>query len=158
MPDLIKNEIRRIARRESNAVAKNLKRDVVALKRAMSHVRKLASSLEKAVAKHRAVIGALGKESVRSAASDTKGTRFRKDTVKSLRRRLGISQGAFAKVVGVSLGTVHNWESGTVPQAKQRTTLLGLRKMGARQVKEILAGLSSPPAEALRRAGKKKKS
>jgi DNA-binding transcriptional regulator YiaG len=61
--------------------------------------------------------------------------------VAALRGRLGLSREKFAKLVGASVGSVVNWERGTVPRNEQKAKILGLRKLGTRQIREILEGL-----------------
>jgi DNA-binding transcriptional regulator YiaG len=61
--------------------------------------------------------------------------------VAALRGRLGLSREKFAKLVGASVGSVVNWEKGTVPRDEQKAKILDLRKLGAREAKEILEGV-----------------
>lgn len=58
-------------------------------------------------------------ESVKQGAEITKGTRtpsrifqFPETEVRLLRERFGLSQDKFATLVGISVGTLRNWEQG----------------------------------------------
>jgi hypothetical protein len=44
-------------------------------------------------------------------------------------------------LVGVHKQAVYNWEHGTIPKGTQKAKLLGLRRLKARQVREILEGM-----------------
>src|SRR6266851_9328607 len=60
--------------------------------------------------------------------------------VQSLRRRLGLSQMALARLMGVSAPAVAHWEAGeSTPTGRNRVTLVAFRKVGKREVKELLA-------------------
>jgi putative transcriptional regulator len=61
-------------------------------------------------------------ESVRQAGRIRRGkmkpsrvTEFRPVDVKAVRRRLGKSQSEFARMIGVSVATLQNWEQGAPP-------------------------------------------
>ncbi|HMF11819.1 MAG TPA: NadS family protein [Gemmataceae bacterium] len=58
-------------------------------------------------------------ESIRQAGRIRRGqeapsrlTEFRPVDVKAVRRRLGMSQSEFARMIGVSVATLQNWEQG----------------------------------------------
>ncbi len=72
--------------------------------------------------------------------SEAKSARLSPRLVQSLRGRLGLSQMALARLVGVSAPAVAHWEAGnSTPKGQNRTALVGLRKVGRREVKELLA-------------------
>jgi DNA-binding transcriptional regulator YiaG len=65
--------------------------------------------------------------------------------VRSLRQKLGLSQEAFAKLVGVSTQGVYQWErkSGMLRlRDATKAALMAVRGLGAREAKERLAGLA----------------
>ena len=138
MPDVIKEEIRRIARREANALTKRLRKDNTALKRSNAGLRRRVAALEKTVSRQRAVAAEWQKRTLSVGEDQLQGLRIRKDTVKSLRKRLRLTQGEFAQLAGVSLPTVRNWETGTLPRDQYKATLAGLRKLNARRARELL--------------------
>jgi hypothetical protein len=56
---------------------------------------------------------------------------------RSRRRRLGLSQMALARLMDVSAPAVAHWEAGeSTPTGRNRVTLVALRKVRKRQVKE----------------------
>jgi DNA-binding transcriptional regulator YiaG len=140
MPNVIKDEVRRIAKREINIAVKGLKKDNARLKRDIAALKRKVARLEKTVARQKSVLGQVGRQSLQADEKALEKFRFRKDTVATLRKRLGLSQAELAKLVGVSPQTVLNWEHGSIPRDEQKAKILGLRKLGARQVREILEG------------------
>src|SRR5713101_5374526 len=72
--------------------------------------------------------------------SEAKAARLSPRLVQSLRKRLGLSQMALARLVGVSAPAVAHWEAGnSSPKGQNRAALVGLRKVGKREVRELLA-------------------
>ena len=65
-------------------------------------------------------------------------TRFDPLEVKAVRRKLHVSQVQFAHLIGVSAGTLRNWEQGrTYPEGAARALL----KIAAKQPKVVLKAL-----------------
>ncbi|MEM7390817.1 MAG: helix-turn-helix domain-containing protein [Verrucomicrobiota bacterium] len=64
--------------------------------------------------------------------------------IRSLRKRWGVSQAKFAKLLGVTPQTVVNWENddGAIElRSKARKAYLSLRHLGAREAKKMLEKL-----------------
>lgn len=69
--------------------------------------------------------------SVREAGAIRRGEKrpsrvfeFRPDDVRLVRRKLGLSQSAFAEMIGVSVATLRNWEQGRrTPEGPARALL-----------------------------------
>ena len=73
-------------------------------------------------------------------SEEEKAARLSPRLVQSLRRRLGLSQMALARLTGVSAPAVAHWEAGeSTPTGRNRVTLVALRKVRKREVKELLA-------------------
>jgi DNA-binding transcriptional regulator YiaG len=71
---------------------------------------------------------------------EAKAARLSPRLVQSLRRRLGLSQMTLARLMGVSAPAVAHWEAGnSTPTGRNRVTLVALRKVKKREVKEVLA-------------------
>jgi len=133
----LKTEISRIARKESRT-------ELVALKQAVSQSRTELATLKRRVAALETVVARLEKapqESVPSSEnSQQQSLRFRVDGFISLRKRLNLSAAEFAKLVGVSSQTIYHWESGkSRPQKRQLKAIAEIRKLGKKQVVEMLA-------------------
>lgn len=94
--------------------------------------------MQKAEAKQR-----LEASTSKAAAGEVSG-RLSPRLVKSLRTKLGLPQGKFASLLGVSLGSVVNWELGKMkPRPDMRTKILSYRGLGRREVKLLMANMES---------------
>ena len=142
MSNPIKEEIRRIARREANALTKRLRQDNAGLKKSNADLKRRVAKLEKIAARHQEASLAWKKQALKASPEDLEGLRFRKDTVSSIRKRLKLTQAELAKLAGVSLATVGNWEKESIPKDEHKATLAGLRKLGRKQAREMLEGMS----------------
>lgn len=142
MPNIaavLKEEIARIARKES---------------------RRESAGPKKAVATHRSEIAALKRriqvleQALRRVQSSRRGAaaapvapagnlRFSGKGLAAQRKRLGISADACGKLLGVSGQSVYLWESGRArPSPKNLEGIAALRQLGRRAVADRLAALS----------------
>jgi DNA-binding transcriptional regulator YiaG len=81
---------------------------------------------------------------VKAAPKAEKGPRLTPSGIRSLRKKLGVSQRELANLTGVTMGAVALWEKGTFkPKEEKIAKLMELRKLGKRQVKEMLSGEES---------------
>ena len=85
-------------------------------------------------------------ESVRQAGRIRRGemkpsrvTEFRPVDVKAVRRRLGKSQSEFARMIGVSVATLQNWEQGRRRPEGPARALLRVAAANPKAVAEALA-------------------
>jgi DNA-binding transcriptional regulator YiaG len=134
----IKSEIERLAKRELHKVSVPLKQDVRLLKNKVSQIRKAVLALERFVARQAKEIG---KASTPLEASDeeVKASRFSPRLLRSLRKRLGVSQKELAVLTGVTIGAAHLWEAGKFrPKNEKMAVLVGLRKLGRVEVRKLL--------------------
>jgi len=158
MEQTLKSEITRLARKEMRATYPPLARDVRRLKRTVSALRKTVAVLARLRAELQAERAA---ERARLAAApeEVKVARLSPLLVKKLRRRLGITQGELATLVGVSGSAVGSWEYGKArPEGHNREALVALRKLGKREVRGILATKAAEsPLKAKGRARSRKK-
>ena len=158
MEQTLKIEIARLAKKQMRATYLPLARDVRRLKRTVSALRKTV-----------AVLARLGTEwqterqaqraKLAVAPEEVKAARLSPLLVKKLRKRLGITQGELATLVGVSGSAVGAWEYGKAkPEGHNREALVALRKLGRREVRGILAAKAAEsPAEAKGRARGRKR-
>ena len=135
----MKEAIARGARKQVRHMVLPLRREVVRLRRKVLEAHTLLRTLRRSAA---------GWERMMNAAppvppvseDEAKGARLSPRLVQSLRRRLGLSQLALARLVGVSAPAVAHWEAGnSTPKGQNRAALVGLRKVGKREVKRLLA-------------------
>jgi len=134
----IKSEIERLASRELRKVSVPLKRDVRSLKIAVSRLRKAILPLQRFTTTQQKE---LAKREVKLELSpeEIKKSRFSPRLVKTLRKKLKISQRELAVLVGVSMTAIQNWEAGKVtPRAEKKARLAALRKLGRTEVKKLL--------------------
>ena len=136
----LKSEISRLARREAKQVvapvqkaSANYRGLIAALRKQIDALQSEVASLRRAVPKTEKVLRASQEPAGRFWISG-KG-------VKTLRKRLGLTQAQFGNLVGVSAVTVVKWEAheGKVNLRKAAAgKLQGLRGIGKRQAAEML--------------------
>ena len=147
----LKDEIRRLARKEikaetgrtTRAVAQ-YRREIARLKRQMREQEKKLAFLESQARKQ------LGKP---AAVSDQNGeARFSARSVKAQRRKTGLSAADYARLVGVSALTIYNWEhQKSRPRKEQLTSLVALRGIGKREAQAKLKLLKAVDEKATTR-------
>jgi len=135
---VIKAEITRLAKREARKLTEPLREEIKKLKKHDVERRRqltvLATRLQQQQARAR-----LTEQTAQVATGEVKG-RLSPKLIRSLRKKLGISQGAFAGLVGVSSITIGNWEKGkSAPRPELKTKVLSLRGMGRREAKLLVA-------------------
>ena len=134
MPNLagvLKDEIRRLARKEIRAefaatkkASAQYRRDIAALKRQLRDQTKKITALERANRK-------AGKGSPEGTAG---AARFSPSWLQAHRERLELSAADYAALMGVSAQTVYNWEKGkTRPQPQQLEAWSAIRGLGKRE-------------------------
>jgi len=144
---IINSEIIRLTRREVRKVSVPLKRHVRSLKITVSQIRKAILPLERSVALQQKE---LAKREIRLEVSpeELKKSRFSPRLVKTLRKKLGITQKELAILAGVTLGTAHHWETGKfTPKSEKKAALVALRKLGRGEVKRLLIEKGSRTAK-----------
>ena len=128
---VLKDEVRRLARKEIKAelaatkkASAQYRRDIAALKRQLGDQAKQIISLERANRK----AGRAGPEGTAAAA------RFSPRWLQAHRERLELSAADYAALMGVSAQSVYNWEKGkTRPQPQQLEAWSAVRKLGKRE-------------------------
>ena len=147
----LKDEIRRLARKEikaqtgstAQAVAR-YRREIAKLKRQLREQDKKIAFLEAQKRKRL--------EEPEAVEDATEGVRFSARSVKAQRKRTGLSAAGYARLVGVSALTIYNWEQGkSRPRKEQFAALVALRGIGKR---EALAKLELLKADEEKRASK----
>ena len=154
----LKSEISRLARKEAKQV-------VAPVRKASTNYRGLIAGLRKQIDALQGEVAALRRvapkaENALLATQEPQG-RFwiTGKGVKALRKRLGLTQAQFARLAGVSVPTVVNWE-GSKGKAPIRlkaaiAQLQTMRGMGKKQAAEVLgAGKGKAAGKGKRRAKK----
>jgi DNA-binding transcriptional regulator YiaG len=161
MPNIavvLKQEIRRLARKEVRAANAATSTVVAQLRKGNAALRKQLTDLQRHVTMLRRSLGKGGVASASAPQAEERGLRFSAKGVASLRRRLGLSANDFARLAGVSAQSVYLWERGQRPRAKQLQALAATRKLSAAGARELLAKARTQkkPARKPRSAGRKK--
>ena len=155
----LKDEIRRLARKEIRAQTGRTIRAVAQYRREIARLKRQQRELEKKIA-------FLETQTRKTVAAPTPlhelngSTRFSARSVRAQRRRSGLSAADYARLVGVSPLTVYNWEHNkSRPRHEQFNALVALRGLGKREAKTKLAQLTTKPkpAPAAKRRPRRKK-
>jgi DNA-binding transcriptional regulator YiaG len=135
----LKEEIRRLARKEIRAMVGSTKRAVAKYRREITNLKKLLGDQEKKVAVLKKQLGEQTGAVVET--DDTPDIRFSPRSIKAQRRRLKLSAADYGLLVGVSALTIYHWEAGkSRPRKAQLVSLAAVRGIGKR---EALARLDS---------------
>jgi DNA-binding transcriptional regulator YiaG len=135
----LKEEIRRLARKEARAefsgtkrAAAQHRREIAALKRQVAACRRQLDRIEAMLARDPA-----GGERREVAEPQN---RFSSRSVRAQRRRLRFSAADYGRLIGVSAQTVYQWEQGkSRPRRSQFAQLIALRSIGRREALARLA-------------------
>ena len=137
---VLKDEIRRIAKSQAKLLTTDLHKDVAKLKHTVAEQKRRIAALERdknwLVESEKRRI----KEAPVAPASDTKA-RITAKGMRAMRKKLGLSQSDFGKLIGVSLVTIGNWEKKNGPLKVRDTAkagILAVRGIGAREAKKRL--------------------
>jgi len=163
MPNIasvLKAEILRLAGKAVRSAVNPLKSEKVALKKVVRDLRKRVVRLEKdqelLVAEQKRhsklVVGAIPAEKLTIRVTG-KGMR-------SLRRKLGLTQVEFARLVGVSSQNVYHWESrqGSIRvRDKTKKAIFAVRDIGAREAKRRLQDMAESASRVHKRGKRRKK-
>jgi DNA-binding transcriptional regulator YiaG len=135
---MIKSEIVRLAKREMRKISVPLGKDVRSLKSTVSQLRRTVLALERFAAQRQKEL-AKEKVPLEAAPEEVEISRFSPRLIRSLRKHLGITQKELAILTGVTVGAVHQWESGMFkPGEKKKGMLVALRKLGRRDVRKLI--------------------
>ena len=132
----LKSEVRSVIAAEVRKVLRPVRKlvaQVKVLKRAARDQRRNLASVE-------ARLDRL-KTRVALRRSRGKGPRVSADSIRSFRSRVAMTREQFAKLLGVSPGSIFGWETGrTTPQGRSAARFLEVRKMGVRKIRAGATG------------------
>ncbi len=142
----LRDEIRRLARKEIRASVLPLRKTVAALRRRVAEQKKIIRSLELATRRSMAVAKAKAAEAAPAEAQ----IRFSAEWVRKHRKKLRMSRRVYAQLVGVSPQSIFGWESGrSRPRRQALQAWSRIRAMGARELKAMIE--EAKPARGVRR-------
>jgi DNA-binding transcriptional regulator YiaG len=133
-----KQEIQRLARKEIRQQLESTTKAVARYRSEIAELKRRQNDLERQ-------IRAVASHAAKQAPGETKGEmpavrrRFSAKSLKTHRLKVGLSQAEYAQLVGTSVGTIWNWETGkTRPDAKHLEILAALRGIGKREARRRL--------------------
>ncbi len=142
MPNLattLKDEIRRLARKEIRLQIGATRRAAVQHRREIAKLKKQLLLQQRAVAALKAKGEEPAKEQPPEDTGIPEGSRFSARSVRAQRRRLKLSAVQYGKLIGVSAQTVYLWERGKVRPAKaQFAALVDARGLARRDALQCL--------------------
>jgi DNA-binding transcriptional regulator YiaG len=142
---VLKDEISRIARREAKQAVAPLHKPTTGARHILADLKRRVAALEKENKRMAALLSKIPQPEPKEDPAKAKGWISGKG-VRSLRQKLGLSQEAFAKLVGVSPNCVYQWESkpGMLRlRENTRAAVFAARDLGAREAKEKLAAMAA---------------
>jgi DNA-binding transcriptional regulator YiaG len=124
----LKEEIRRLARKEIRAQISAMKRAVGQYRHDIARIKRQLAACQRQLARVEAgATRGLRQAAVDDAASQPRN-RFSSRSVRAQRRRLRLSAAEFGRLVGVSGQTIYQWEQGkSRPRKSQFAALVALR-------------------------------
>lgn len=139
----LKEEISRHARKELKGETEGLKKassryrsDIAEMKRKVVMLEQRVAKLEKLLVKATHTVAQPDETAINA--------RFSAAGLKKLRDKLELSAATLGSILGTSLQTIYNWETGkTRPNKEQIVKIAILRKMGKREVKQRLEMMRS---------------
>ncbi len=139
----LKDEIRRLARREINAATASERNTIKLLRKTVRALSAQVQALEKSLAALKKVMP----QEVTEKVERVQKPRISARSIRAQRKRLGLSIEAYAKLLGASPGSIVNWEQGkTRPAERMRERLVAVRQLGRRDVKRMLAEIAENEA------------
>ena len=139
---ILKDEIRRLARREIRSQVAVTKRAAAQHRRDIAELKRLVKNLSNRVG----FLESQEKKRVSKPMTEAPSgqIRFSPRWLKANRKRLGLSAADYGKLVGVSGLTIYNWEGGKAKPRQEKVNLLasirGLGKREAMKRLEMMAG------------------
>ncbi|MFZ4395842.1 MAG: helix-turn-helix domain-containing protein [Kiritimatiellia bacterium] len=141
----LKDEIARIARKEAKQAVAPFRKPTTSARRTFADLKRRVVTLEKESRRLAALLAKVPQPEPVEVSAKAKGWISGKG-VRSLRQKLGLSQEAFAKLVGVSSQGVYQWERKPGMLRLREATkaaVMAVRGLGAREAKARLAGMAA---------------
>lgn len=137
MPNIaavLKDEIRRLAKREIKAETSSIKKAVFQLRLAIAKLKRLLQTLQREIAFLKAQEHKRLSQPQTNEEDNLEGVRHSGRSVKSQRKRLKLNAADFGTLVGVSGVTIYGWESGKGrPKKEHLAALVAVRELGRRE-------------------------
>lgn len=161
MPNIgtvLKEEIKRLSRRTTRPLYAPLKRDIAELKRLVSHQKKAIQKLERDNARLMKDLTSRISRLPEASEQEASKIRISPRIIRAQRTRLGLSQGEFGKLLGVSTHSVFLWEKGkNAPRPKVKSAFAAVRHLGRRDAQQRLEAMASVGGNGGRASGNRVK-
>lgn len=159
MPNIaavLKDEIRRLARKEVKACTSTTKQAVAQYRKAVAGLKRLIQEQQKRLALF-ASQSQNRRDQPQTGEDPLAGARYSARSVRAQRNRLGLSAEDYGRLVGVSGLTIYNWEHGKArPRKAQLAALIAVRGIGKREaLKRLTATHPAAPCRAPRKSGRR---
>lgn len=133
---LLNDEIRRLARKETNGSMKELKAQLVELRKTVADLNRRLKALEKS-AVPADIPEVVADQDVKDTSPALRVTAAR---ITKWRTQLGLNKSQYAELLGVNLLSVIRWESGkSTPREEQKRRIVAIRDMGKRELAKVMA-------------------
>jgi DNA-binding transcriptional regulator YiaG len=162
LAEVLRAEIIRISRRETRIATAGIREAKIRLVKTVADLKRKITKLQ---GENKWLVAAEKKRLAQKpqvAPEESKKARLTARGIRRLRRKLGVSQANFAKLLGASTQTVHMWETKEGPLRLRGNTLaavLSARDMGARDAKRRIAeiGTKRPGRKVVKRKRAKRR-
>ncbi len=161
MPNVMKvlrDEVTRLARKEVKASVSKVHKPTVQLKHDVASLKRIVVGLAKDNKRIQGMMDQIVKPQPAPTPEAAGKARLTGKGIRSLRRKLRLSQVDFGRLIGVTAQAVVNMEKKSGPLAVRKITraaILVIRGMGAREAKAKLAEMKAVKMRAKRRKTKK---
>lgn len=133
---ILNDEIRRLARKETSGTLKELKAQLVELRKVTNELNRRLKALESKEPQTAAAPAAAPE----AAPSETAKVRVTAERIVKWRTNLGLNKSQYAELLGVNLLSVIRWESGkSTPREEQKRRIVAIRDMGKRELAKLMA-------------------
>lgn len=148
MPNIaqvIKQEITRYAQKEAKAAQADVKKEIAALRKENNQLKLRIEQLEKSNA---GIVKNIKTGSILPAAAESRDAlmRYTSKNIRSLRRKLDLTQVEMAALLDVTGQSVYQWERTSGPlrlRERTRKAIAQLRSMSAREARLRLVGMGA---------------
>ena len=134
----LNEEIRRLARKETSGVIKELRAQLVELRKSHAELNRRLKALEKALPAPAAKPAA--ETAAPEGAAEQKNPRVSPERIIKWRNAIGLNKSQFAALLGVNLLSLIRWESGkSAPRTEMKRRIAAVHAMGKRELAKLMA-------------------
>lgn len=136
-----RSEVARLARKEVRAGLAPALKDLARAKKTIVQQKREIADLQRSMKRLTGLLkqGEASSPERAESVGAGMGEKWRKDSVRSTRRKLQITQTEMAALLGVSIGSVNGWETGrTEPRQGRKQDVLALRGLTSAEARERL--------------------